>query len=79
MTSSQTPNDRPRRRATSPAGAGGGRPSPSFRSTSSAPAQPLVTRHEPAQPEVAGAPGTGRRRRGGRGLGTGDAAEQPVQ
>ncbi|WP_235495258.1 DEAD/DEAH box helicase [Geodermatophilus sp. Leaf369] len=77
MTSSQTPNDRPRRRATSPAGAGGGRPSPSFRSGSSAPAQPLVTRHEPAQPEVAGAPGTGRRRRGGRGRGTG--ADQSVQ
>ncbi|SDP41891.1 Superfamily II DNA and RNA helicase [Klenkia soli] len=72
---------RPRRRATSPGGAGAARQAPAFRAAgSSAPQQPLVTRHEPHRPETAGEPGTGRRRRrGGRGRGNGAGAEQAVE
>ncbi len=80
MTPENSPT-RPRRRATSPGGAGAPRQAPAFRSPgSAAPQQPLVTRHEPPRPETPGEPGTGRRRRrGGRGRGHGTGAEQTVE
>ncbi|WP_235564616.1 DEAD/DEAH box helicase [Modestobacter sp. Leaf380] len=69
MNAEQPAGERPRRRATRPAGTADGRTTPAFRAPSAPRPQPLVTTHEPHRPEVQGEPGTGRRRRGGRGRG----------
>ncbi len=82
MNSDQPAGERPRRRATRPAGTAEGRTTPSFRAApSTARPQPLITTHEPARAEVQGEPGSSRnrRRRGGRGRGTGAEGEQATE